>query len=149
MSWAETAPILFFALMIDAVVGDPAWIYRRVPHPVVLMGAAIGWLDHVLNRQKHGDALRRGLGALSIVALLSLSWCLGWLLHAALSALPHGVILEPLIVAIFLAQNSLYRHVALVERGFVGGRLAPAQAAVRRPGISRRAVITRSPLSRG
>jgi len=131
MSWAETAPVLFLALVLDAVIGDPAWIYRRLPHPVVLIGAMIAWLDRNWNQEKYADALRRVLGVIAILSLLLLAWGSGWLLHATLSTLPHGMVTEALIVAVFLAQNSLYRHVAAVERGFVGARLATAQAAVR------------------
>jgi len=130
MSWAETAPVLFLALVLDAVFGDPAWIYRRLPHPVVLIGAMIAWLDRNWNQEKYADALRRVLGVIAILSLLLLAWGSGWLLHATLSTLPHGMVTEALIVAVFLAQNSLYRHVAAVERGFVGARLPPAQAAV-------------------
>jgi adenosylcobinamide-phosphate synthase len=97
---------------------------------VVLIGAMIAWLDRSWNQEKYADALRRVLGVIAILSLLLLAWGSGWLLHAALSTLPHGMVIEALIVAVFLAQNSLYRHVAAVERGFVGARLAPAQAAV-------------------
>ena len=30
---------LLLALALDALIGDPAWLYRRVPHPVALIGA--------------------------------------------------------------------------------------------------------------
>ena len=29
---------LLLALALDALIGDPAWLYRRLPHPVVLIG---------------------------------------------------------------------------------------------------------------
>lgn len=131
MTPAETTPILLLALFIDAVLGDPAWIYRRIPHPVVLIGAAIDWLDHRLNQPQHPDVLRRALGGLAILALLGGASALGWTLNAALSLFPHAAVLEAFMVSALLAQNSLYRHVAAVERGFVGARLATARAAVR------------------
>ncbi len=131
MSSLETAPVLFLALAIDAVIGDPAWVYRRLPHPVVLIGTMIGWLDRVLNQANHAGAIRRGLGVIALVPVFLVAGGAGWLLQTGLSAVPHGMVLEALAVSIFLAQNSLYRHVAAVERGFVGARLATAQAAVR------------------
>ena len=66
---------LLLALALDALIGDPAWLYRRVPHPVALLGGAIvrlerRWLDlgeppHVLRQ--------RGLllGVLILAAVLS------------------------------------------------------------------------------
>lgn len=131
MNWVETAPVLLLALAIDALIGDPAWLYRRLPHPVVLIGAVIARLDRDLNQAKHAAAIRRGLGVIALGAVLLVAGSAGWLLHFGLSAMPHGTVLEALAASIFLAQNSLYRHVAAVERGFVGARLAPAQAAVR------------------
>ena len=33
MAW-----LLFFALILDAVLGEPKWLWSRVRHPAVLMG---------------------------------------------------------------------------------------------------------------
>ena len=46
----HAALALACALLLDAVLGDPDWLWGRAPHPVVLMGRLIGWLDGVLNR---------------------------------------------------------------------------------------------------
>ncbi len=132
MNVSDTALILVLALAIDAVVGDPAWVYRRIPHPVVVMGSMIGWADRTLNKDWYRAAIRRRLGVAAVVAILALAWILGAAIHAVLNLLPFAEILEAVIASALLAQNSLYRHVAAVERGFVGARLAPAQAAVRR-----------------
>ena len=126
----ENAPVLLLALIIDAVIGDPGWIYRRIPHPVVLIGVAIDWCDHAFNRESLADGIRRALGIFVILAILAVAWGAGWAIHLGLADLPHPIVLEAVIVSIFLAQNSLYRHVAAVEHGFVGARLGPAQAAV-------------------
>ena len=52
------AMLLPFALALDAVLGDPDWLWRRAPHPVVLMGRLIGWLDRTLNRGETDRAKR-------------------------------------------------------------------------------------------
>ena len=36
---APTLAALLVALVADALLGEPAWLYRRVPHPVVLIGS--------------------------------------------------------------------------------------------------------------
>src|SRR5690242_19970707 len=51
--------LLLAALALDACIGDPAAIFRRLPHPVVLMGLLIGRLEQHLNRQDHSDRDRR------------------------------------------------------------------------------------------
>jgi adenosylcobinamide-phosphate synthase len=130
MSPLEHAPILLLALLIDAVVGDPGWLYRRVPHPVVLIGVAIDWCDRAWNRESLAGGIRRALGVAAILTILTLSLGVGWAIQSGLREVPHPMVLEAVIVSLFLAQNSLYRHVAAVERGFVGARLGPAQSAV-------------------
>ena len=41
--------VLALALAIDRVVGDPQPIWGRVPHPVVLIGRTVTWLDGRFN----------------------------------------------------------------------------------------------------
>jgi len=56
--------ILLAALSIDALIGDPPALWRRLPHPVMLIGRLIGWLDLHLNRDQRSAADRRLRGAL-------------------------------------------------------------------------------------
>ncbi len=35
----EILVVLVAALVLDRIVGDPDWLWRRLPHPVVLFGA--------------------------------------------------------------------------------------------------------------
>src|SRR5258708_39243109 len=51
--------LLLAALALDAGIGDPAAIFRRLPHPVVLLGLLIERLEQHLNRQDHSDRDRR------------------------------------------------------------------------------------------
>ena len=37
--------MLAIALILAAVFGEPDWLWRRMPHPAVLFGRAIGWLE--------------------------------------------------------------------------------------------------------
>ena len=41
----DPLPALLLALLIDALIGDQAWLYRRFPHPAALLGHLVGWLD--------------------------------------------------------------------------------------------------------
>ena len=49
---AETLFILFLALVLDRLVGDPDALWRRAPHPVVLFGKAIGVIDRLFNEKR-------------------------------------------------------------------------------------------------
>ncbi|MDI7863570.1 adenosylcobinamide-phosphate synthase CbiB [Rhizobiaceae bacterium n13] len=131
--------ILFLALILDRIVGDPVWMWNRVPHPVVLFGKAISALDDMLNRRDLPGSARKRNGVLAIAALVVASLAIGWLVDAALLLLgPIGILAEVLLVAVFLAQKSLADHVAAVadglrRDGLEGGRKAVAMIVGRDP----------------
>ena len=122
---------LLLALALDLVFGDPDRLWRRVPHPVALMGRVITALDHGLNRAAWPEARRRQAGFVA-AALLGLGAALiGLALSQALARLFHGWLGEALIAGVLLAQRSLYEHVAAVARALDDG-LAGAREAVSR-----------------
>ena len=130
--------ILLSALLLDALVGDPDVVWRRVPHPVVYFGRLIGWLDGTLNREDRGPAWRRVAGMGALVTLLSVAIGVGVGLESALALVSFGWVLEVVVLAVFLAQKSLYDHVARVaqglkEEGLAGGRAAVSQIVGRDP----------------
>ena len=61
------------ALLLDALLGEPRWLWDRAPHPAVLMGRLIGWLDAWLNQ---GTA-RRAKGVFALCLLVALGLALG------------------------------------------------------------------------
>ena len=100
--------ILVLAMLLDAALGEPKWLWSRVPHFAVLMGRAVGWADQMLNR---GNA-RQLKGALTMAALAVMAVTLG----AVIEALPLAL-LDVAIVAILLAHNGLVSHVRSVAMG--------------------------------
>jgi len=96
--------ILVLALILDALIGDPDWLWRRLAHPAALMGRAVAFLDSQLNTGRH----KRLRGTLALALLTGLSVASG----LALATLPGPV--EVMLVALFLAQNSLMSHVGAV-----------------------------------
>ncbi|WP_186393741.1 MULTISPECIES: adenosylcobinamide-phosphate synthase CbiB [unclassified Pannonibacter] len=122
--------LLLGAIALDAVIGDPDWLWRRLPHPVVWIGKLISLMDRCLNRESWPAALRRMAGILTLVLLVAGGAGTGFLLQAGLSALPYGEAGIIVIAAVFLAQNSLYVHVKAVADGLRDGRLAGGRRAV-------------------
>lgn len=102
---------LLLAALLDGVLGEPGWLWSRLPHPAVLMGRAVEALERRLN---HG-AGRRARGVLALVVLMAGAGALGWLLSLA------GPVAEILVAAVLLAQRSLADHVAAVARGLRRG----------------------------
>lgn len=103
----STAALLVVALLLDAALGEPEWLWSRLPHPAVLMGRAVATLDRWLNR----GAARVAKGALAL-ALLALG---ALLLGAAIAW--AGPVAEAIAAAILLAQRSLTDHVRAVALG--------------------------------
>ncbi|XDA99164.1 adenosylcobinamide-phosphate synthase CbiB [Sulfitobacter sp. LCG007] len=103
----STAAMLACALLLDAALGEPRWLWDRLPHPAVLMGRAVGACDKAFNR---GGA-RRLKGICVVFLLAGAAWILGRLLET-----PGPLIAIP-VAAILLAQRSLADHVRQVADG--------------------------------
>lgn len=136
------ASLLLVALLLDATFGEPRWLWSRIPHPAVLMGRAVGWLDLRFN---HGETrFQTGLLGFSFLAISA--FVIGWVL----ATFPGGTIFEVLLAAVLIAQKSLVTHVKAVAdalRLSTGdGRLAVAQIVGRdtsemdNPAIARAAI---------
>jgi adenosylcobinamide-phosphate synthase len=150
LDWSEPLSLLI-ALLIDAWYGDPVALYRKVPHPVVVIGKVIAWADRHCNRESDAPRRRRNAGIVLVLALVAAALLLGGLIQALLLALPLGWLWLSIVMSAFIAQRSLYGHVADVARaievsGLEGGRLAVAKIVGRDPnrldrgGVSRAAI---------
>ncbi|MCZ0812522.1 MAG: adenosylcobinamide-phosphate synthase CbiB [Pseudomonadota bacterium] len=101
------AGVLVLAMLLDAALGEPRWLWRRAPHPAVLMGHAVAWLEARLNR---GGARRlKGIAALVLL-------CAGAVLIAMVLGL-FGWPVEVIAAAVLLAQRSLVDHLRAVGDG--------------------------------
>ncbi len=101
--------IIAAAMVIDAIVGEPDWMWSRLPHPVVLMGRAINKLEAYLNRKK--DRKFKGIALVILITLVA------GIVGQLIANLPGGTVFEILLAAIILAQRSLVDHVAGVADG--------------------------------
>jgi adenosylcobinamide-phosphate synthase len=122
--------IVVAALAFDALIGDPDWLWRRLTHPVAILGAGIGFLDRQLNRENATPAQQKLAGIVSVVILVAAAWVVGFVFQEALLGIAAGNILLALIASIFLAQRSLYQHVARVRAAFAEGGIESARQAV-------------------
>jgi adenosylcobinamide-phosphate synthase len=79
--------VLFLAVVLDIIIGDPRSSY----HPVVLIGKLISAWEHLLYRQASFPAVKRMAGALLVLGTVLPVWllvhlCLYWLHRPELSA---------------------------------------------------------------
>ncbi len=112
---ASIVPVLLCALLLDAVLGDLPALFRRVPHPVALVGRLIERLDARLNRPERTAADRRMRGAFALLAVAATAAAVGW----AVSLL--GWLPTLLLAFLLIAQRGLHDHVAAVAAGLDAG----------------------------
>lgn len=130
LPWDERCIVLLAALALDWLIGDPPWLWSRLPHPVVLIGRLIGHLDALFNRDQDSEETRR-LNGLAVVAfIIASTGLLGWLVSGWAQALPLGIVLEIAVVTVLLAGRSLDTHVKRVADALASGSIANARRAV-------------------
>ena len=128
--WGDTLFVVIAALALDAVIGDPDWLWRRFPHPVAWIGSLIGWLDRALNREDWTPLQRKIAGVAAVIGLVCLAGIIGFFLTEVLRTITGGNLLLALIASILIAQHSLYQHVSRVRTAFASDGLFGARQAV-------------------
>jgi len=122
--------VLLAALLLDAVIGDPDWLWKRLPHPVVWIGKVISLFDRYFNKTSQASSLRKLGGILTLLVLVAGGLLSGAAFHAVATWLPLGDAITVVVAAVFIALNSLYRHVAAVRDGLRHGGLEGGRTAV-------------------
>lgn len=69
--------IVIAALAFDALIGDPEWLWRRVGHPVTLIGAVIDALDRKFNHENQSPEQRKSEGINSTAILVVIAAAAG------------------------------------------------------------------------
>jgi adenosylcobinamide-phosphate synthase len=150
-SASDPVAILLLALAIDLAFGDMTLVFRFLPHPVAIVRRAAGFFDRRLNREGRSDAARQFRGIVTAVALVGAAAAIGWAIGEYLRVVRYSWAIEALLVAVLLAQRSLFDHAAAVGKalqtdGLHGGRVAVAKMIGRDPesldeyGVARAAI---------
>lgn len=109
--------LLLMALLVESYVGEMRWLFRRVPHPVVVMGRQIDWLDRKLNRERRSEIDRAIRGAIAVLITIALAGGAGFAIAWLTQHHTFGWLLElGLLIALF-AQRGLYDAVRAVGLG--------------------------------
>ncbi|MFN3077290.1 MAG: adenosylcobinamide-phosphate synthase CbiB [Alphaproteobacteria bacterium] len=141
--------LLLLGLMLDALVGEMPWLFRHVPHPVVVVGRSITILEARLNRPERSERDRRMRGLIVAVLLPVTAAALGLGIDRLASATSWAWGLELFLITTLLAQRSLFDHVEAVSRGLLqnglaGGRLAVSRICGRDPDSLEEAGVARA-----
>jgi adenosylcobinamide-phosphate synthase len=147
----STIELTALALLAEAAIGYPAFIYRAIGHPVTWMGALLARLERRLNRETDGYARRRLAGVATLLVLLSVTATVALVFERLTAFRWLGVVLQVLAASSLIAQRSLYEHVravayALETEGLAAGRKAVSMIVGRNPdrldeaGVARAAI---------
>ena len=109
--------VVLAALLIDAATGDPPWLYRRVRHPV----AVLGKLAEVAERALYAPSPRwRSVagGVATVAVVVSAGVVVAWLIDRFLVARwTNGWVVEAVLASSLLAFRGLHDHAGAVARG--------------------------------
>ena len=70
MELTENIGLALAALLLEALLGYPAWLYAAIGHPVSWVGRIIGFAERRLNAPDRAAQDRRGRGAAFMIGLL-------------------------------------------------------------------------------
>jgi adenosylcobinamide-phosphate synthase len=149
MWFSFSLPLALAALIVEALIGYPAPLYRAIGHPVTWMGRWLAWLEAALNRADATSATRRAAGVLALCLYLAPVALISWAAtRLGVSAGPLGFALLGLLAASLPAQRSLGVHVNAVADGLNasldGGRRAVAKIVGRNPDVLDEAGVARA-----
>ena len=137
---ADPLLLLVAGLVIDALFGEMPAIFRQIPHPVVIAGRAIAFFDRKLNREARSETSRRERGIVAVIVLVGGAALLGLAVERVCRGRLIGAAVEAVLIAVLVAQRSLYEHVAAVAAALGSGGLAGGREAVRH-------IVGRDPMS--
>lgn len=121
---------MVFALLLDVLVGWPAWIYARIGHPVTWLGRVIAWADGRFNRKDLSGDARRRAGAVLGLTVVAGVFLLGWTIEVMLPSGWIGSVLLGIFAWPLVAARSLHNHVDAVAKPLKVDDLETARRAV-------------------
>ena len=122
-----SAGLTCLALLAEAIVGYPGWLFAAIRHPVVWLGALITTLDKSLNRTGWSDLIRRCTGVLTVLIVAGAATGIAIAISLALPDTLVGKFAEAALMSTLLAQRSLASHVGAVARPLATGDIAGAR----------------------
>jgi adenosylcobinamide-phosphate synthase len=137
-------------MLIELCIGYPERLVRVIGHPVTWIGALIGGLDRLFNRDMTPTP-RRLAGLLAVVIALCVVGAITFVVQWQLLRLPFGIVPVAVLASALIAQRSLHRYVAnvasaLERQDLDAGRKAVSHivgrdtAGLDRDGIARAAI---------
>ncbi|MTI82038.1 MAG: cobalamin biosynthesis protein CobD [Firmicutes bacterium] len=113
------------ALLLDFLVGDPKWF----PHPVVIIGKLILWLEKRMGPMFKGSAGQYFAGVIMVFAVVGSAFFLTWQLifWSFKISYPLGWAVHLLLLYTVMAAKSLHKHARAVAEPLASGDITAAR----------------------
>jgi adenosylcobinamide-phosphate synthase len=149
MPLSLSLPLSLAALIVEALIGYPAPLYRAIGHPVTWMGRWLALVEASLNHPDASFGARRAAGVLALCLHLAPVALVAWVATSfCVSAGALGFAVLALLAASIPAQRSLASHVKAVanglDTGLEEGRRAVAKIVGRNPDVLDEAGVARA-----
>ena len=133
--------VVLAALLIDFATGDPPRLYRRIPHPVVVLGKLVELAERILYAPSpRWRCVSGGIATVAVVVCVAVvaAWSIDRLLvQPRIHGWAHGWVLEAVIASTLLAFRGLRDHAGAValglEHSLAAGREAVSHIVGRDP----------------
>lgn len=127
------------ALVVERLLGYPAFIHKDIGHPVMWFGRFIDFAEPRLNRPELSPNTRRLRGVAMLAGLVLLAVVPAMIVSTLLNRLPMGWLIEMALATPFLAQKELGRAVGAVadalDHSLLEGRKAVSHIVGRDPEV--------------
>ena len=105
---------IIIALTIDRIIGWPDWLFRRVSHPVVLIGSLISFCEKTFNNANTTASIRRFWGIITVLIVTGVCLLVALFISSLIPDNRLGIILTSLLIWPWIAAKSLNEHVEKV-----------------------------------
>jgi len=124
MLWVQVA----IAYVVDLAIGDP----RMIPHPVVLIGRFIGYIENRVLARDLSAAQKRAVGALVVGLVVAVSAAITWAIVYLAYTIDHtlGFVVSIWLISTTIATRGLLDSAKAVARALDGGDLKAAKTRV-------------------
>jgi adenosylcobinamide-phosphate synthase len=132
MTLASAFGLIAAALALEAIFGYPAFLLRRIGHPVMWIGALIGATESRFNQQSLSAHARKLYGVAALIFWLICVGVCGSVVTRLFGTSILGELVLAFLATSLLARRSLYEHVSAVAAALECEGLESARTVVSR-----------------
>ena len=111
--------ILLVAVLLDSIIGDPDFVWRKIKHPVTWMSNLLMIGERCLNNRDHEALILKISGLIWIITCCFICFIVANTIQNLTFTADASGLLLAIIISIFLAYRSLLDHVKSVNKSIL------------------------------